>query len=149
MGVTQPHVVINVIIKRLCLLQVLCQIPLIKKCYLYLYTSFYSLQKPSSCNAFNSFLPLIQLVSSLLSLQGRRGSDSNRRSADYKGDVGSGRCIPIKQVRHRFALVTETNLKYLITLSRGHLTISHFKTLKPFSSCGVMKCCDLSFWPDE
>lgn len=33
--------------------------------------------------------------------QGRRGSASNRRSADCKGDLGSGRSIPIKQVGHQ------------------------------------------------
>lgn len=74
------------------------------------------------------FWPLMHCLS--LSVQGRRGSDSNRRSADCKGDLGSGRSIPIKQVG--FTLNAETNTMYL----------------KAVSSCGVMRC-DLQYWPDE
>lgn len=46
--------------------------------------------------AINLDLPCVTAPD--LSVQGRRGSASNRRSADCKGDLGSGRSIPIKQV---------------------------------------------------
>lgn len=64
------------------------------------------------------FWPLMHCLS--LSVQGRRGSDSNRRSADCKGDLGSGRSIPVKQVG--FTLNAETNMMHLMTLCRGNQT---------------------------
>ncbi|XP_008305186.1 arf-GAP with GTPase, ANK repeat and PH domain-containing protein 1 [Stegastes partitus] len=59
---------------------------------------------------------------------GRRGSDSNRRSADYKGDLGSGRCIPIKQgillKRSGNSLNKEWKKKY-VTLSNDGILSYH------------------------
>ncbi|MEQ2201948.1 hypothetical protein XENOCAPTIV_021148, partial [Xenoophorus captivus] len=57
---------------------------------------------------------------------GRRGSDSNRRSADFKGDFGSGRFIPIKQVGHGFVSDTGTGKMYMMALSGGHGINSRF-----------------------
>lgn len=57
---------------------------------------------------------------------GRRGSDSNRRSADYKGDLGSGRCIPIKQgillKRSGNSLNKEWKKKYVTLTNDGILS---------------------------
>ncbi|XP_049895032.1 arf-GAP with GTPase, ANK repeat and PH domain-containing protein 2-like isoform X2 [Epinephelus moara] len=59
---------------------------------------------------------------------GRRGSDSNRRSADCKGDLGSGRCIPIKQgillKRSGNSLNKEWKKKY-VTLSNDGILSYH------------------------
>ncbi|XP_072238462.1 arf-GAP with GTPase, ANK repeat and PH domain-containing protein 1-like [Leuresthes tenuis] len=59
---------------------------------------------------------------------GRRGSDSNRRSADYKGDFGSGRYIPIKQgillKRSGNSLNKEWKKKY-VTLSNDGILSYH------------------------
>ncbi|XP_023279438.1 arf-GAP with GTPase, ANK repeat and PH domain-containing protein 1-like [Seriola lalandi dorsalis] len=59
---------------------------------------------------------------------GRRGSDSNRRSADYKGDLGSGRSIPIKQgfllKRSGSSLNKEWKKKY-VTLSNDGILSYH------------------------
>ncbi|CAN9512273.1 unnamed protein product [Ophioblennius macclurei] len=59
---------------------------------------------------------------------GRRGSDSNRRSADYKGDLGSGRSIPIKQgillKRSGNSLNKERKKKY-VTLSNDGILSYH------------------------
>ncbi|XP_034555628.1 arf-GAP with GTPase, ANK repeat and PH domain-containing protein 2-like [Notolabrus celidotus] len=59
---------------------------------------------------------------------GRRGSDSNRRSADFKGDLGSGRCIPIKQgillKRSGNSLNKEWKKKY-VTLSNDGILSYH------------------------
>ncbi|XP_029947384.1 arf-GAP with GTPase, ANK repeat and PH domain-containing protein 1-like [Salarias fasciatus] len=59
---------------------------------------------------------------------GRRGSDSNRRSADYKGDLGSGRSIPIKQgillKRSGNSLNKEWKKKY-VTLSNDGILSYH------------------------
>ncbi|XP_065810975.1 arf-GAP with GTPase, ANK repeat and PH domain-containing protein 1 isoform X1 [Labrus bergylta] len=59
---------------------------------------------------------------------GRRGSDSNRRSADFKGDLGSGRCIPIKQgillKRSGNSLNKEWKRKY-VTLSNDGILSYH------------------------
>ncbi|XP_028303168.1 arf-GAP with GTPase, ANK repeat and PH domain-containing protein 1-like [Gouania willdenowi] len=59
---------------------------------------------------------------------GRRGSDSNRRSADYKGELGSGRCIPIKQgvllKRSGNSLNKEWKKKY-VTLSNDGILSYH------------------------
>uniref|UniRef100_A0A3Q4C185 Uncharacterized protein n=1 Tax=Mola mola TaxID=94237 RepID=A0A3Q4C185_MOLML len=58
----------------------------------------------------------------------RRGSDSNRRSADYKGDLGSGRSIPIKQgillKRSGNSLNKEWKKKY-VTLSNDGILSYH------------------------
>ncbi|XP_061641069.1 arf-GAP with GTPase, ANK repeat and PH domain-containing protein 1-like [Phyllopteryx taeniolatus] len=57
---------------------------------------------------------------------GRRGSDSARRSADSKGDVGSGRFIPIKQgfllKRSGNTLNKEWKKKYVTLSSDGILS---------------------------
>uniref|UniRef100_A0A674N346 ArfGAP with GTPase domain, ankyrin repeat and PH domain 2 n=1 Tax=Takifugu rubripes TaxID=31033 RepID=A0A674N346_TAKRU len=57
---------------------------------------------------------------------GRRGSDSNRRSADFKGDLGSGRSIPIKQgillKRSGSSLNKEWKKKYVTLSSDGILS---------------------------
>uniref|UniRef100_A0A3Q2C828 ArfGAP with GTPase domain, ankyrin repeat and PH domain 2 n=1 Tax=Cyprinodon variegatus TaxID=28743 RepID=A0A3Q2C828_CYPVA len=57
---------------------------------------------------------------------GRRGSDSNRRSADFKGDFGSGRFIPIKQgillKRSGSSLNKEWKKKYVTLSSDGILS---------------------------
>ncbi|XP_077582526.1 arf-GAP with GTPase, ANK repeat and PH domain-containing protein 1-like [Stigmatopora nigra] len=57
---------------------------------------------------------------------GRRGSDSARRSADCKGDVGSGRFIPIKQgfllKRSGNSLNKEWKKKYVTLSSDGILS---------------------------
>ncbi|XP_037107749.1 arf-GAP with GTPase, ANK repeat and PH domain-containing protein 1-like [Syngnathus acus] len=57
---------------------------------------------------------------------GRRGSDAARRSADYKGDVGSGRFIPIKQgfllKRSGNSLNKEWKKKYVTLSSDGILS---------------------------
>uniref|UniRef100_A0A8C7YUQ7 ArfGAP with GTPase domain, ankyrin repeat and PH domain 2 n=1 Tax=Oryzias sinensis TaxID=183150 RepID=A0A8C7YUQ7_9TELE len=57
---------------------------------------------------------------------GRRGSDSNRRSADYKGDFGIGRSIPIKQgvllKRSGNSLNKEWKKKYVTLSNDGILT---------------------------
>ncbi|KAM3621918.1 uncharacterized protein V6R79_017846 [Siganus canaliculatus] len=57
---------------------------------------------------------------------GRRGSDSNRRSADFKGDLGSGRSIPIKQgillKRSGNSLNKEWKKKYVTLTSDGILS---------------------------
>nr|XP_057911500.1 arf-GAP with GTPase, ANK repeat and PH domain-containing protein 1-like isoform X2 [Doryrhamphus excisus] len=57
---------------------------------------------------------------------GRRGSDSARRSADCKGDVGSGRFIPIKQgfllKRGGNSLNKEWKKKYVTLSSDGILS---------------------------
>ncbi|XP_053171293.1 arf-GAP with GTPase, ANK repeat and PH domain-containing protein 1-like [Scomber japonicus] len=59
---------------------------------------------------------------------GRRGSDSNRRSADCKGDLGSGRSIPIKQgillKRSGNSLNKEWKKKY-VTLSNDGILSYH------------------------
>uniref|UniRef100_H3C6Y3 ArfGAP with GTPase domain, ankyrin repeat and PH domain 2 n=1 Tax=Tetraodon nigroviridis TaxID=99883 RepID=H3C6Y3_TETNG len=59
---------------------------------------------------------------------GRRGSDSNRRSADFKGDLGSGRSIPIKQgillKRSGNSLNKEWKKKY-VTLSNDGILSYH------------------------
>ncbi|KAM9759751.1 arf-GAP with GTPase, ANK repeat and PH domain-containing protein 1-like [Menidia menidia] len=59
---------------------------------------------------------------------GRRGSDSNRRSADFKGDFGSGRYIPIKQgillKRSGNSLNKEWKKKY-VTLSNDGILSYH------------------------
>ncbi|TNM89027.1 hypothetical protein fugu_005281 [Takifugu bimaculatus] len=59
---------------------------------------------------------------------GRRGSDSNRRSADFKGDLGSGRSIPIKQgillKRSGSSLNKEWKKKY-VTLSNDGILSYH------------------------
>nr|XP_019941946.1 PREDICTED: arf-GAP with GTPase, ANK repeat and PH domain-containing protein 2 [Paralichthys olivaceus] len=59
---------------------------------------------------------------------GRRGSDSNRRSADYKGDLGVGRSIPIKQgillKRSGSSLNKEWKKKY-VTLSNDGILSYH------------------------
>uniref|UniRef100_A0A3B3YYG5 Small monomeric GTPase n=1 Tax=Poecilia mexicana TaxID=48701 RepID=A0A3B3YYG5_9TELE len=59
---------------------------------------------------------------------GRRGSDSNRRSADFKGDFGSGRFIPIKQgillKRSGSSLNKEWKKKY-VTLSNDGILSYH------------------------
>ncbi|KAM6927757.1 arf-GAP with GTPase, ANK repeat and PH domain-containing protein 1-like isoform 1-T2 [Xenentodon cancila] len=59
---------------------------------------------------------------------GRRGSDSNRRSADCKGDYGSGRSIPIKQgillKRSGSSLNKEWKKKY-VTLSNDGILSYH------------------------
>uniref|UniRef100_A0A3Q3B1J3 ArfGAP with GTPase domain, ankyrin repeat and PH domain 2 n=1 Tax=Kryptolebias marmoratus TaxID=37003 RepID=A0A3Q3B1J3_KRYMA len=59
---------------------------------------------------------------------GRRGSDSNRRSADYKGDFGSGRFIPVKQgillKRSGNSLNKEWKKKY-VTLSNDGILSYH------------------------
>ncbi|KAM6947151.1 arf-GAP with GTPase, ANK repeat and PH domain-containing protein 1-like [Lycodopsis pacificus] len=59
---------------------------------------------------------------------GRRGSDSNRRSADCKGDLGSGRAIPIKQgillKRSGHSLNKEWKKKY-VTLSNDGILSYH------------------------
>ncbi|XP_038553900.1 arf-GAP with GTPase, ANK repeat and PH domain-containing protein 1-like isoform X1 [Micropterus salmoides] len=59
---------------------------------------------------------------------GRRGSDSNRRSADSKGDLGSGRSIPIKQgillKRSGNSLNKEWKKKY-VTLSNDGILSYH------------------------
>ncbi|XP_029358899.1 arf-GAP with GTPase, ANK repeat and PH domain-containing protein 1-like [Echeneis naucrates] len=59
---------------------------------------------------------------------GRRGSDSNRRSSDYKGDLGSGRSIPIKQgfllKRSGSSLNKEWKKKY-VTLSNDGILSYH------------------------
>ncbi|XP_062255383.1 arf-GAP with GTPase, ANK repeat and PH domain-containing protein 1-like [Platichthys flesus] len=59
---------------------------------------------------------------------GRRGSDSNRRSADYKGDLGIGRSIPIKQgillKRSGSSLNKEWKKKY-VTLSNDGILSYH------------------------
>ncbi|KAK2914935.1 arf-GAP with GTPase, ANK repeat and PH domain-containing protein 1-like isoform X1 [Channa argus] len=59
---------------------------------------------------------------------GRRGSDSNRRSVDYKGDLGSGRSIPIKQgillKRSGNSLNKEWKKKY-VTLSNDGILSYH------------------------
>uniref|UniRef100_UPI003AB00561 arf-GAP with GTPase, ANK repeat and PH domain-containing protein 2-like n=1 Tax=Centroberyx gerrardi TaxID=166262 RepID=UPI003AB00561 len=59
---------------------------------------------------------------------GRRGSDSNRRSADCKGDLGSGRSIPIKQSillkRSGNSLNKEWKKKY-VTLSNDGMLSYH------------------------
>ncbi|XP_060926232.1 arf-GAP with GTPase, ANK repeat and PH domain-containing protein 1-like isoform X2 [Limanda limanda] len=59
---------------------------------------------------------------------GRRGSDSNRRSADYKGDLGIGRSIPIKQgillKRSGSSLNKEWKKKY-VTLSNNGILSYH------------------------
>ncbi|XP_029006455.1 arf-GAP with GTPase, ANK repeat and PH domain-containing protein 1-like [Betta splendens] len=59
---------------------------------------------------------------------GRRGSDSNRRSADCKVDLGSGRCIPIKQgillKRSGNSLNKEWKKKY-VTLSNDGILSYH------------------------
>ncbi|XP_068450471.1 arf-GAP with GTPase, ANK repeat and PH domain-containing protein 1-like [Clinocottus analis] len=59
---------------------------------------------------------------------GRRGSDSNRRSADCKGDLGSGRFIPIKQgillKRSGHSLNKEWKKKY-VTLSNDGILSYH------------------------
>ncbi|XP_068576436.1 arf-GAP with GTPase, ANK repeat and PH domain-containing protein 1-like isoform X2 [Cebidichthys violaceus] len=59
---------------------------------------------------------------------GRRGSDSNRRSADCKGDLGSGRSIPIKQgillKRSGHSLNKEWKKKY-VTLSNDGILSYH------------------------
>ncbi|XP_029906691.1 arf-GAP with GTPase, ANK repeat and PH domain-containing protein 1-like isoform X2 [Myripristis murdjan] len=56
----------------------------------------------------------------------RRGSDSNRRSADGKGDLGSGRSIPIKQSillkRSGNSLNKEWKKKYVTLSSDGMLS---------------------------
>ncbi|KAM3877591.1 arf-GAP with GTPase, ANK repeat and PH domain-containing protein 1-like [Diretmus argenteus] len=57
---------------------------------------------------------------------GRRGSDSNRRSADSKGDLGSGRSIPIKQSillkRSGNSLNKEWKKKYVTLTNDGMLS---------------------------
>ncbi|XP_030632939.1 arf-GAP with GTPase, ANK repeat and PH domain-containing protein 1-like [Chanos chanos] len=57
---------------------------------------------------------------------GRRGSDSERRSVDSKGDVGSGRAIPIKQSillkRSGNSLNKEWKKKYVTLSSNGVLS---------------------------
>ncbi|KAF7208537.1 arf-GAP with GTPase, ANK repeat and PH domain-containing protein 1 [Nothobranchius furzeri] len=59
---------------------------------------------------------------------GRRGSDSNRRSADCKGDFGSGRFIPVKQgillKRSGNSLNKEWKKKY-VTLSNDGILSYH------------------------
>ncbi|KAI4826786.1 hypothetical protein KUCAC02_030219 [Chaenocephalus aceratus] len=59
---------------------------------------------------------------------GRRGSDSNRRSAECKGDLGSGRFIPIKQgillKRSGNSLNKEWKKKY-VTLSNDGILSYH------------------------
>ncbi|XP_034724458.1 arf-GAP with GTPase, ANK repeat and PH domain-containing protein 1-like [Etheostoma cragini] len=59
---------------------------------------------------------------------GRRGSDSNRRSADCMGDLGSGRSIPIKQgillKRSGNSLNKEWKKKY-VTLSNDGILSYH------------------------
>nr|XP_046240023.1 arf-GAP with GTPase, ANK repeat and PH domain-containing protein 1-like [Scatophagus argus] len=59
---------------------------------------------------------------------GRRGSDSNRRSADCKADLGSGRSIPIKQgillKRSGNSLNKEWKKKY-VTLSNDGILSYH------------------------
>ncbi|KAM8757015.1 arf-GAP with GTPase, ANK repeat and PH domain-containing protein 1-like isoform 2-T2 [Acanthopagrus schlegelii] len=59
---------------------------------------------------------------------GRRGSDSNRRSAECKGDMGSGRFIPIKQgillKRSGNSLNKEWKKKY-VTLSNDGILSYH------------------------
>ncbi|TMS19253.1 Arf-GAP with GTPase, ANK repeat and PH domain-containing protein 1 [Larimichthys crocea] len=59
---------------------------------------------------------------------GRRGSDSNRRSAECKGDLGSGRSIPIKQgillKRSGNSLNKEWKKKY-VTLSNDGILSYH------------------------
>nr|XP_040060025.1 arf-GAP with GTPase, ANK repeat and PH domain-containing protein 1-like isoform X1 [Gasterosteus aculeatus aculeatus] len=59
---------------------------------------------------------------------GRRGSDSNRRSADCMGDLGSGRFIPIKQgillKRSGHSLNKEWKKKY-VTLSNDGILSYH------------------------
>ncbi|KAM4612597.1 arf-GAP with GTPase, ANK repeat and PH domain-containing protein 1-like [Polymixia lowei] len=61
-------------------------------------------------------------------LTGRRGSDSNRRSTDSKGDLGSGRSIPIKQSillkRSGNSLNKEWKKKY-VTLSNDGMLSYH------------------------
>ncbi|XP_056129735.1 arf-GAP with GTPase, ANK repeat and PH domain-containing protein 1-like [Lampris incognitus] len=56
----------------------------------------------------------------------RRGSDSNRRSADAKGDMGSGRAIPIKQSillkRSGNSINKEWKKKYVTLSSDGMLS---------------------------
>ncbi|XP_039653318.1 arf-GAP with GTPase, ANK repeat and PH domain-containing protein 1-like isoform X2 [Perca fluviatilis] len=67
-------------------------------------------------------------VSGVFPGQGRRGSDSNRRSADCKGDLGSGRSIPIKQgillKRSGNSLNKEWKKKY-VTLSNDGILSYH------------------------
>lgn len=82
-------------------------------------------------------------------VQGRRGSDSNRRSADCKVDLGSGRCIPIKQVQY----TVQKQILYDVfndPLQRiSHQEPHDITRARAVASCGVMKCCDLSYWPEE
>ncbi|TNN81310.1 Arf-GAP with GTPase, ANK repeat and PH domain-containing protein 1 [Liparis tanakae] len=67
-------------------------------------------------------------VSGVFPGQGRRGSDSNRRSADCKGDLGSGRSIPTKQgillKRSGHSLNKEWKKKY-VTLSNDGILSYH------------------------
>ncbi|XP_066564607.1 arf-GAP with GTPase, ANK repeat and PH domain-containing protein 2 isoform X2 [Amia ocellicauda] len=65
---------------------------------------------------------------SLFTSQNRRGSDSEKRSSDSKGDIGSGRAIPIKQSvllkRSGNSLNKEWKKKY-VTLSNNGLLSYH------------------------
>ncbi|KAF3689735.1 Arf-GAP with GTPase, ANK repeat and PH domain-containing protein 2 [Channa argus] len=70
---------------------------------------------------------IVQILA-VLGPKGRRGSDSNRRSVDYKGDLGSGRSIPIKQgillKRSGNSLNKEWKKKY-VTLSNDGILSYH------------------------
>lgn len=86
-----------------------------------------------------------------MSVQGRRGSDSNRRSAECKGDMGSGRSIPIKQVRNRMQMLNRN--KYdafhdLLPRTSQQQSLD-IKCVKAVPSCRAMMCCDPPYWPDE